>query len=108
MNVVIHALLFILYLIRFIKFIKVKKFLFENKNLYVDEYLPKRFFNIDSFPIALEINIFLYYILYMIFPKKPSACCTHRDRHNYEKYLCQQECRHDFNKGAIFNVIFIH
>ena len=86
-NVIIHAALFFLYLVRFIKFIEVKKFLFNNKNIYSHDYLPHKYFNIDSFPIAVEINIFLYYILYMIFPNKPSAC-SNQERDNYKKYMC--------------------
>ena len=86
-NVIIHAALFLLYLFRFLKFIEVKKFLFNNKNLYSNDYLPHKYFNIDSFPIAVEINIFLYYILYMLFRNKPSGC-SNRERDDYKKYMC--------------------
>ena len=108
MNVIIHAIIFVLYLIRFMKFIKVKKFLFDNKILFsYDDYLPNKYFNIDSFPIAVEINIFLFYILYMIFPKKPSLC-TQEERNNYKKYLCQ-ECDNscNFDKCLISTLLVI-
>ena len=62
-------------LIRFIRFIEYKKFLFENKDIYYDESnFPKEIFNLDIFPLGICINIFLYNILYIIFPNKISFC----------------------------------
>ena len=107
-NVILHAALFVLYLIRFMKFVKVKKFLFDNKNSFdYDDYLPHKYFNIDSFPIAVEINIFLFYILYMIFPNKPALYCR-GGRNYFKKYLCEQcDSNCDFNKQLIsFLLVF--
>ena len=74
-NIIIYVIIFILYLIRFIKFIKIKKFLFENKEIYTDEkYFPNKVFNIDSFTVAFSLNVFLFNILFILFPDKPSAC----------------------------------
>ena len=48
--------------------------MFENKDIYQDEpYIPNEVFNIDSFPIALSINLFLYNFLYIAFPNKISG-----------------------------------
>ena len=59
--------------VRFIKFIEIKKFLFENKDIYSDKnesYYPNSIFNIDSFPIALSLNIFVFKAFFGVFPKK--------------------------------------
>ena len=95
-NTILEVLLLMLYLIRFIKFIKIKKFLFENKDIYSDddEYLPHKIFNIDSFPIAVIINIHLYHIIYFLFPNKISAYkrkdCVCEEQ-CLEKYACEIE-----------------
>ena len=74
-NILLQLIILIIYLIRFIKFIEIKKFLFENEDIYKeDSYFPNKVFNIDSFPIALSINIFIFYLLYIIFPNKINCC----------------------------------
>ena len=73
-NVLIQIILFILYIIRFDKFIDIKNFLFDNKDIYMDEsYFPNKIFNIDSFPIAVIINFFIYNFLYSFFTNKKSC-----------------------------------
>ena len=65
----------IFYSIRFSKFIKVKDFLFDNEDIYDNDdesYFPNSYFNIDSFPLAISINIFIFEIIYTIFPNKKS------------------------------------
>ena len=104
LNVLIQIEIMIFYIIRFTKFIKEKKFFFDNKDIYDNDeesYFPNSCFNIDSFPLALSINIFIYEILHYFFPKKEQksfppffhnicdicccfCCCCHFDeRKNY-------------------------
>ena len=72
MSLVIEIALFILYLIRFIKFIDLKNVFIKYKDFILQqyeynsskEYFPNKFFNIDSFAVALQINILLILILY--------------------------------------------
>ena len=74
-NVMIQFFILILYLIRFIKFIEIKNYLFDNKDIYEnDSYFPNKVFNIDSFPIALSINLSIFNLFHFIFPKKKSCC----------------------------------
>ena len=71
-NIMIQIILFIFYLIRYIKFIhlknvfdKYKDFIsiqYKNSDSY--EYFPEKYFNIDSFALALQINILIIIILY--------------------------------------------
>ena len=71
-NIILQIVIFIFYLIRYIKFIDLKKTFtkyknfillqYENNDSY--EYFPNKYFNIDSFAIALQINILLFIILY--------------------------------------------
>ena len=72
---ILQLMISILYYIRFIKFIEVKNFLFENEDIYREErYRPNKVFNIDSFPFGLCINLFLFNLLHIIFPNKKSLC----------------------------------
>ena len=72
MSLVIEIALFILYLTRFIKFIDLKNVFIKYKDFILQqyeynsskEYFPNKFFNIDSFAVALQINILLILILY--------------------------------------------
>ena len=60
---------------RFFKFINVKKFFFDNEDIYNKEnkdYFPNNVFNIDSFLLAVSINIFVLNSLYFCFPNKAS------------------------------------
>ena len=64
---------------RFFKFIDVKKFFFDNEDIYNKEnkdYFPNNVFNIDSFLLAVSINIFVLNSLYFCFPNKASFCDT--------------------------------
>jgi len=75
LNILTQLEILVLYILRFLKFIKVKDFLFDNKDIYDNDdesYFPNKYFNIDSFPLAVTINIFIYNILYLIFPNKIS------------------------------------
>ena len=79
-NLVLEIITFILYLVRYILFIKVKKFFFENEGIYnieenniselSEKYFPKFYFNIDSFPVAISINIFIFYLIHKFFGNK--------------------------------------
>ena len=74
-NMFIQLIILVIYSIRFFKFIEIKKFLLENEDIYERKsYFPNKVFNIDSFPFALSLNIFIFYLLYIIFPKKINCC----------------------------------
>ena len=61
-------MILILYTIRFIKFLEMKKFLFENEDIYKNEsYFPNKIFNRDNFPLAISINMFLFNLLYIFY-----------------------------------------
>ena len=69
LNILLQLIILIIYIIRFNKFIEVKNFLFDNEDIYKnDTYFPHKVFNIDSFPLALSINIFIINTLYIAFP----------------------------------------
>ena len=71
-NIIIQIILFIFYLIRYIKFINLKNVFNKYKdfislqyeNSDTNEYFPNKYFNIDSFALALQINILIIIILY--------------------------------------------
>jgi len=71
-NIITQIILFILYLFRYIKFINLKHAFNKYKDFisiqYINndsnEYFPNKYFNIDSFALALQINILLLVILY--------------------------------------------
>ena len=74
-NDIIQILILILYLIRFVKFIEIKNFLFDNEDIYKnDSYFPNKVFNIDSFSIALSINLFIFNLLESFFLHKITFC----------------------------------
>ena len=90
----LQLILFILYLIRFILFGKVKKFFKENKDLYTNvhlefdrmiyfiNYFPKNI-SINSFPLALSIVIIFFFILSFVIKNK---CSAFSDSSNEDKY----------------------
>ena len=87
-NIFVQLIILVIYSIRFIKFTETKKFLFDNGDIYKKEsYFPNKVFNIDSFPIALSLNLFIFYLLYLIFPNKIN-CCEYDD---YPKKFKQTE-----------------
>ena len=68
-NILLQLIILIIYLVRFNKFIEVKHFLFDNEDIYKNSsYYPHKIFNIDSFPLAFSINIFIINTLYIAFP----------------------------------------
>jgi len=81
-NITIELVIFIFYIIRYIKFVKFKNFLLDNENIYKDKaffeiydikkeyYFPNKVFNLDSFPVSISLNILLIRIIYFIFPQK--------------------------------------
>ena len=82
-------------LVCYILFIKVKQFLLNNEEVYnikeakiselSEDYFPNSFFNIDSFPIVISINIFLYYLFHCLFEKKGYLnFCDYYKESNYE------------------------
>ena len=74
----------VLFLIRYLLFIKIKNFY----NEYEDGY-PRKYFNYDSIPISILIAMILFYILYLITPMK-CHCCYKDDtqNNNTKKYPC--------------------
>ena len=81
-NHCVQFIVLVLHIIRFIKFIDVKTFLFDNEDIYDikdEDYFPNKVFNIDSFLLAVCINILVFNFLSVCFPNKP-ACCGPCDR----------------------------
>ena len=92
-NELVQIIIAILHIIRFIKFVEIKTFLFDNKDLYdndnnEEDYFPNKYFNIDSFPLALSINLFIYNFLFARFPNKISCC---------ENYYCLKKTIYDLD-----------
>ena len=78
-NVIYELGILVFYIIRYEKFLKFKNFLLDNEDTYKDKsiydnkkyyYFPNKFFNLDSFPISISINIILIRIIYLFFPQK--------------------------------------
>ena len=70
-NLFLQLIILIIYIIRYSKFIKVKQFLIDNKDIYKnDSYYPNKFINFDSVPLALSISIFIINTLYITFPNR--------------------------------------
>ena len=67
-----HIFILILLSIRYDKYLKIKKYLKENKDIY-ESILPKLAFNFDTVFISFSISFFIYYILYLITP--PQCHC---------------------------------
>ena len=87
-NILIQFTILVLNIIRYIKFIEVKQFLIENKEMYKEKkYFPSKVFNIDSFPLALSINIFIFNILYFVFPNKISFHKIDKNHFNLNKHF---------------------
>ena len=77
----------VLNIIRYNLFIKIKKFLKNNKEFYKsnqENYFP-RSINADSFPIAIAIAMIVYFLLFVLIKKKPS--CQSKP-YGDEKYNC--------------------
>ena len=104
---ILQFVLFILYLVRFILFGKVKKFFKTNKDLYNDEnikfdrtinlvdYFPKKM-SINSFPLALSIVIIFFLFLSLIIKEK--VCSAFENKSNYDDY----NCFNDKKMGRVF------
>ena len=65
----------IFYIIRYSEFVKFKKFLFVKEAIYKDKtiydneenyYFPNKVFNLDSFPVAISLNMLLIRLIYII------------------------------------------
>ena len=70
-NLFLQLIILIIYIIRYSKFIKVKQFLIDNKDIYNnDSYYPNKFINFDSVPLAISISIFIINTLYITFPNR--------------------------------------
>ena len=104
LNILIQIVILVLYLFRYLKFMKVKKFFFDNEYFYKNKneenvkdgyYYPNKVFNIDSFPLAISINILFINFLYIIVPDK----C-----HSQKTIIKDEECNsiHCFWCGFIF------
>ena len=65
-NLFYQSMILILYTRRFIKFLEMKKFFFENEDIYKNEwYFPNKIFNRDNFPLAISIDIFIINLCYI-------------------------------------------
>ena len=88
-NKLIQFIIILIQFIRFTKFIEVKTYLFDNKDIYdVDneDYFPNKVFNIDSFPLALYIILLILFFLHLRFPNK--KYCIKNLNNNSETYNC--------------------
>ena len=84
---------FILLLIRYYKYYKIKQYLNDSKNID-KEYLPKFAFNLDTIVFSFSIIFFIYLILYLIIPVKCHCC---------DEYFCDEiGC---WTKEMIFGLI---
>ena len=64
---------FILLLIRYYKYYKIKQYLNDSKNID-KENLSKFAFNLDTIVFSFSITFFIYLILYLIIPSKCHCC----------------------------------
>ena len=92
LNIMIQIGMLIIQSIRYDKFMKVKQFFFDNEYYYKDNkenylqgiyYYPNKFFNIDSFPIGIIINILLINLLYIIIPNKCQLRICNKDESEF-------------------------
>ena len=68
----------ILFLVRYIKFIKIKKFYNDNESTYKkdknnddeDSYFPRKVFNLDSIPFSMSFCSLIILLVYFITPDK--------------------------------------
>ena len=94
---ILQIILLILYLKRYLKFLKIKQFFFNNEDIYNIKneyaYFPKRFFNIDSFPFAFQINLIFFQILYIIIPSKCHCYIFDYEEKTYNCCDDKLECR---------------
>ena len=95
-NTFVQFSILIIYIIRFIKFTKVKQFFFDNRDIYEnDSYFPNKGLNLDSVPLTISINFFIINIFYLIFPNHKfcdlkifqnlGQCCDYYYDKNYSK-----------------------
>ena len=128
-NIFIEFALFFLYLFRYIKFIKVKTFFFDNEDIYKkyeyeyhylngveykvennktdkDYYFPKKYFNIDSFPITLLICLLIFNFIYAVIPEKCFYCCKCNIDKNEKICYCLKD--DDLNLNKKIFIIFIN
>lgn len=85
-NTFLQFLIILFHFIRYTKFIEVKRFFFDNKDIYDnknEKYFPNKVFNIDGFLLALSINIFIFNFLFSSLENKPSC---------YETKDCSYDC----------------
>ena len=80
------------------KFVKVKQFFFDNRDIYEnDSYFPNKVLNFDSVPLAVSLNLFIINLLYVIFPNHnffdtcegfERCCCFEKNGHQDSKKNC--------------------
>ena len=68
LNTLAQIIILILYLFRYLKFIKIKNILFNNN--YEDNYIPHKYFNLDSFALAMPITLLFINFAFLMIPKK--------------------------------------
>ena len=83
LNMIYELGILIFYIIRYSEFVKFKKFLFVKEDIYKDKgnydneenyYFPDKVFNLDSFPVAISLNMLLFRLIYIIIPQKWQSC----------------------------------
>ena len=67
-NLVIYLIAIVLFLVRYIKIINIRKICQDNEGLCNEKYINYSYY--DMMPLSLSISIVLIYILYLICPLK--------------------------------------
>ena len=107
-NIFIQIIILILYLFRYLKFKKIKNILFNNN--YEDNYIPHKYFNLDSFALAMPITLFFINYAFLMIPQKWHILKLNNDcnEHCFNKYgLCNGKCNDDEDKYFIYYFFYI-
>ena len=98
----VQLVIIILQFIRFIKFVEIKQFFFDNEDIYdtkTENYFPNKALNIDSVLLAFSINLFIYKFLSARFPGKNSFCGP------MNEFDCDLKIKSDPEKIALILII---
>ena len=74
---------------RYIKFKKIKNIILNNLYENINEennYVPYKFFNIDSFAVAVPLNLIFINLLFVIIPQKCHLLNEEKMNCNFKEY----------------------
>ena len=112
-NMIYELGIFIFYIIRYSEFVKFKNFLFAKEDIYKDKgiydyeenfYFPNKNFNLDSFPVAISINILIIRLIYIIIPEEWHICLKEC---NNENRCCKNSKKIFLNSSLYIYTIFL-